>query len=133
MGEILPTSLPELTIYLRDLRNNQKSLKYNFLCSINKSYIPLHVIIFTDRRTDRQDRTGQDRTGHDREFGIVRNRAGPFGVCGPARPGPDPPLTTKKERETDSHFKWNMMQDKGTVPKNIVSIFFKIMTLELAN
>ena len=31
---ILPISLPELPIKLRDLRNNQKSSKHNFLCSI---------------------------------------------------------------------------------------------------
>ena len=31
LGEILPTSLPELPIQLRDLRNNQKSLKNQFV------------------------------------------------------------------------------------------------------
>ena len=30
LGEILPTSLPKLPIQPRDLRNNQKSLKFNF-------------------------------------------------------------------------------------------------------
>ena len=31
LGEIIPTSLPELPIQLRDLGNNQKSLKTHFL------------------------------------------------------------------------------------------------------
>ena len=48
LGEVLPTSLPELLTKLRDLRNNQKSSKANFLFSIpklNKSLI-FHYIPF---------------------------------------------------------------------------------------
>ena len=48
LGEILPTSLPELTVQLRDLRNNQKALKTYFLETItnqhNPFYIPLWVV-----------------------------------------------------------------------------------------
>ena len=36
LEEILPTSLPELPIQLRDFRNNKKSLKLNFLISHQK-------------------------------------------------------------------------------------------------
>ena len=51
LGGILPTSLPELPIQLRDLRNNQKSLKTNFVIFYNNSttsivfpYMPLKQI-----------------------------------------------------------------------------------------
>ena len=39
LGEILPTSLPELPIQLRDLRNSQKSLNTYCLRKTNKTLI----------------------------------------------------------------------------------------------
>ena len=46
LGAILPTSLPELPIQLRDLRNNQKSSKTNFFP--NRSLL-LRVLIGVQR------------------------------------------------------------------------------------
>ena len=48
LEEILPTSLPELPIQLRDLRNNQKSSKLNFSCSIQikKNVVFLYIPFF---------------------------------------------------------------------------------------
>ena len=44
IAEILPTSLPELPAWLRDLRNEQKSLKTYFLYPLYSLYIPLHCL-----------------------------------------------------------------------------------------
>ena len=65
LGEILPTSLPELPIRLRDLRNNQKSFKtYILQNKYQKHLLPLFegvwavhttVIIAADRREARSE------------------------------------------------------------------------------
>ena len=46
LGEIIPTSLTELPIQLKDLRNDQKSFKTNFLEAIKLSVIQLSSLKF---------------------------------------------------------------------------------------